>query len=227
MTKIELFLTDKGSELKAYLYSSKSINAICRDAKVTHNAKNSNIIVNIAHKYGIDIKNAPNSKHRIDYSTLRCINCGKQLTHGQRKFCSCSCSASYNNGLRPKKTIYCLNCGIKLNEHQNKFCCQSCNLEYNEARRIEAWLNGTDIPVSIYVPTFIKRYLFKKYNSKCERCGWSEIHPITGNVPLQIHHINGNCTDNKLENLQLLCPNCHSLTETYGNLNKGNNTRYT
>ena len=42
----------------------------------------------------------------------------------------------------------------------------------------------------------------------------------SGKVPLQIHHIDGNCLNNKEENLQLLCPNCHSLTETFGNLNK-------
>jgi predicted HNH restriction endonuclease len=46
------------------------------------------------------------------------------------------------------------------------------------------------------------------------------MHPITGNIPLQIHHIDGDATNNKEENLQLLCPNCHTLTENYGSLNK-------
>ena len=59
-----------------------------------------------------------------------------------------------------------------------------------------------------------------KYNCSCQECGWNKVHPITGNVPLQIHHIDGDCTNNKEENLQLLCPNCHTLTENYGSLNK-------
>lgn len=51
-------------------------------------------------------------------------------------------------------------------------------------------------------------------------CGWNEINPYTGLIPLQIHHIDGNCLNNEENNLELLCPNCHALTENYGNLNK-------
>lgn len=66
----------------------------------------------------------------------------------------------------------------------------------------------------------IRRYLFKKYNSKCVKCSWSEIHEITKRIPLQVNHINGIFYDNREINLELLCPNCHSLTPTFGSLNK-------
>jgi len=48
---------------------------------------------------------------------------------------------------------------------------------------------------------------------KCEICGITEWldNPIT----LQLHHINGNPLDDRLENLQILCPNCHSQTDSY------------
>ena len=39
-------------------------------------------------------------------------------------------------------------------------------------------------------------------------------------IPLELHHINGNNRDNRLENLLLLCPNCHALTEHYRGKNK-------
>lgn len=51
---------------------------------------------------------------------------------------------------------------------------------------------------------------------KCERCGRSEWEGEP--IPLELHHINGNHYDNHLENLQILCPNCHSLT--YNNVSK-------
>lgn len=49
--------------------------------------------------------------------------------------------------------------------------------------------------------------------------GWGEINPITNESPLHVHHIDGDATNNSEENLQLLCPNCHSLTENFGRLN--------
>ncbi|MGM9530406.1 HNH endonuclease [Intestinibacter sp.] len=44
--------------------------------------------------------------------------------------------------------------------------------------------------------------------NKCEECGITEWRgkPIT----IQLHHINGDRSDNRVENLRMLCPNCHS-----------------
>jgi 5-methylcytosine-specific restriction endonuclease McrA len=55
-----------------------------------------------------------------------------------------------------------------------------------------------------------------KYGS-CERCGLSEWRD--GPVSIALHHINGDRLDNRLENLELLCPNCHSQTDTYSGRN--------
>lgn len=48
----------------------------------------------------------------------------------------------------------------------------------------------------------------------CEECGWAQ-KTHGGYLPLELHHINGNPHDNRLENLKILCPNCHSLTDTH------------
>lgn len=48
---------------------------------------------------------------------------------------------------------------------------------------------------------------------KCEMCGGTEW--LGHKIPLEIHHINGDNTDNRLENVQMLCPNCHALTDNY------------
>lgn len=53
----------------------------------------------------------------------------------------------------------------------------------------------------------------------CERCGWAERAP-DGRLPLELDHINGDRTDNRIENLRVLCPNCHSLQPTHRGLNK-------
>jgi hypothetical protein len=40
-------------------------------------------------------------------------------------------------------------------------------------------------------------------------------------VPLTVHHLDGDWKNNRADNLALLCPNCHALTDTYMNLNRG------
>ena len=53
---------------------------------------------------------------------------------------------------------------------------------------------------------------------KCECCNNSSWNGVQ--IPLEVHHKDGNKKNNNLENLQLLCPNCHALTDTY----RGRNT---
>lgn len=61
----------------------------------------------------------------------------------------------------------------------------------------------------------IRKYLLRKTNYCCERCGWGEQNPFTLTIPLEIHHKDGDFTNNSENNLEVLCPNCHSLTENY------------
>lgn len=53
---------------------------------------------------------------------------------------------------------------------------------------------------------------------KCSNCGISEWQGKS--LVLQLHHVNGNNRDNRLENLVLLCPNCHSQTHNFCRKNK-------
>jgi hypothetical protein len=61
----------------------------------------------------------------------------------------------------------------------------------------------------------LKRRLFVEglKTQRCENCSGSEW--MGQPIPLELDHINGDSTDNRIENLRILCPNCHALTETY------------
>lgn len=68
----------------------------------------------------------------------------------------------------------------------------------------------------------IKNRLFKEklFEQKCYSCGLTEW--LGHAVPLELEHINGNRFDNRIENLTIICPNCHALTSTYRGKNKRN-----
>lgn len=75
------------------------------------------------------------------------------------------------------------------------------------------FLNNTPYRMCIH-----KNLLIKLRGNKCQKCGISEWNgqPLT----MQYHHIDGNHSNNTLENVVLLCPNCHSQTENYKGKNK-------
>lgn len=74
---------------------------------------------------------------------------------------------------------------------------------------------------SEYNRTKLKERLFKEglKEYKCECCGISEWQGAP--ISLQLHHINGIHNDNRLSNLQILCPNCHSQTDNFTSKGKG------
>ena len=67
--------------------------------------------------------------------------------------------------------------------------------------------------------THLKQRLLKAglKENRCELCGISEW--LGKPLNMQLHHLNGDGSDNRLENLELLCANCHSQTSTYGGRN--------
>jgi len=118
-----------------------------------------------------------------------------------------------------RKVFYCRNCskshmsGIARNENDNRY------LNY-----IMKWKAGLvdGMKGEYQISSHIVRYLREKFNNKCSKCGWNEVNSYTGKIPLETEHIDGDYTNNKEENLDLLCPNCHSLTSTYKGANRGN-----
>lgn len=67
----------------------------------------------------------------------------------------------------------------------------------------------------------LKKRLFAQglKSPACEECGWAK-KSADGRIPLELDHINGDSKDNRIQNLRVLCPNCHSLQPTHRGKNK-------
>lgn len=120
------------------------------------------------------------------------------------------------------QTYYCLSCKkeipFKGYSHTHTYCNNQCQADHRAALAIEKfrplWEAGKDIGRPRQ-----RKFLTEERGYKCEVCGLSDWqgNPIT----LQVDHINGDAENNDRSNLRLICPNCHSQTDTFAGANKG------
>lgn len=116
----------------------------------------------------------------------------------------------------------CLSCFKELKLETQKYCTYQCQQDFQRMEKVQLWLAGKHNGMRGKTSTafWIKWYLIGLHGEKCMDCGWCERNLHTGNIPIELEHIDGDFSNNKIENLKLICPNCHSLTSTYKGANK-------
>ncbi len=111
-------------------------------------------------------------------------------------FCSVACYGKFC-----RKETPCLVCGkLILATFNKKTCSRSCANRHREG--IKYKLNNTRDKVK--TQRILKTRLLKDRGSKCERCGFDKYQI------LEIHHKDRDRNNNNLDNLEIICPNCHS-----------------
>jgi hypothetical protein len=157
-----------------------------------------------------------------------CKHCNGSIPYNKRinKFCSHSCSATYNNIKKGKRISNCLFCRTPFYQTRKKkrLCSTKCRDLLRKKKMCEKIESGKYKTKSSTCPhkSPLKQYLLEKRGCKCECC--KNMMWLNEPILLTVHHINGDAYDNHLENLQLLCWNCHAITDNYGKKNK-NGTR--
>lgn len=160
-----------------------------------------------------------------------CVNHFTVPPSDKQRYCSRDCWFTVKRNYRIKTSPPCITCGTLVTQKGAfKYCSLKCQAKNNYNKYITRWKqgleNGTIGITTIFLSGYIKRYLREKYGERCVKCGWNERNPVTNKVPLEVNHVDGNSYNNREENLELLCPNCHALTPNFRNLNKGNGRKW-
>ena len=167
-----------------------------------------------------------------------CDGCGdigvkhpKHLKKNGKNFCSRACYITFRPVPSLAKSLpICLECNNPVKDIKRSYCSIKCKTLHTRRDKIAKWLRyEMRHTYNERIPEYIRDYMLEDVNSKCEGCGWSKVNPVTGRVPLQVNHKDGNPCNHDRENLELLCGACHSITTTYCSLNwgKGRKSRKT
>lgn len=115
-------------------------------------------------------------------------------------------------------------CGSIINDRS--VFCKSCSArasgKLKAKKMIKLWISGdwrggTDYRLS----EIIRNYLLEQAKYSCQKCGFNTSHPDDNRSVLEINHIDGNGLNHSIDNLEVICPNCHALTSTYRGRNIG------
>ena len=148
------------------------------------------------------------------------VNAIKYSKHSNGEFCSYKCARSYST--KEKRVEINEKVSEKLSNRKRK------KHVYSEAKIIEMiekrkkyWDERNRIMdfSTLGIDGRRKRVILEQENkcNKCELSIW-----LGEKIPLELEHIDGNHSNNKRDNLEALCPNCHSLTPTWRGRNKRN-----
>ena len=113
---------------------------------------------------------------------------------------------------------------------KSKYCSLQCQANHRSTQVWDKFLTS-ETPETYYdaggqIRKAIRSRLLKAAGYQCQECGWSRVNPHTGNVPLEVDHIDGDWSNCAVKNLRVVCPNCHSVTASYKALNKGKGREY-
>lgn len=157
----------------------------------------------------LNSKKSDETKKKIS-NTLKLFNTNKRLIE--------NCPDKKEIIQNPKNKHYCKQCGKEINGKQ--FCSNTCSgIYYHNKSYNDFLINNDKYCRANYSPKPFYIDFLKEQDNKCAICGCLPEHNGK-TLRFVIDHIDGDASNNKRENLRLVCPNCDSQLPTFKSKNK-------
>jgi hypothetical protein len=171
---------------------------------------------------------------------MKCEYCDTEHdgSYASGRFCSSKCARGFSSKERRLERNYKISLKMRgkipLHHWENGYKWSSTSIEKRNTTKYEKYiylwksgrLSGYTGKKIISLSAYVEKYIFNKFNHRCRQCGISSTNPFSGKSILEINHIDGNYLNCQEDNLELLCPNCHAMTSTFRNLNKGRGRKF-
>lgn len=145
---------------------------------------------------------------------------------GSGRFCSKSCANARNHSAETrKKTSESLKKTIKNGERPQPYLSSEKIEEAIRKKKEKAIDKLLKKDFSTLKYDSLRKRIFYEQNGACNRCNLTEW--FNTPLSLELEHKDGDTTNSSRNNLEMLCPNCHSLTETWRGKNKNKNNKNT
>lgn len=211
----------------AEIISKWAVNFCCSSCAAIYN--NEHRDKSVYEKVAKKLKKEKNSKKRY------CLFCNKELEHNQKKYCSKECQSNYyqqtnkrNSRVKESVIKVCEQCGeeFKTKNLTARFCSNKCSTEYAKEAKYKDFLeNNEKYCRGNYIPRrFLRERFLSEQGGVCAICGKKPFH---NGKPLVfvLDHIDGHASNNRRENLRLICPDCDSQLDTFKSKNKNSQRR--
>lgn len=127
----------------------------------------------------------------------------------------------------------CIGCGEEFHrpdKRDRKYCSNQCQMDAKSRSILDRYLSNPSKETYYgeygQVRCGIRNYFLRMNNYTCSRCGWDKRHPSDGKSTLELNHKDDDWKNCLIENIEVLCPNCHSLTYSYKGRNRGRGRAY-
>lgn len=160
----------------------------------------------------------------MSFIKQNCLNCQKEfnarsqdVNRGFGKFCNSSCASIYNQAhrIKPESNVICAFCNTKfyLNESKKRgsksglyFCCRAHKDAAQRIGGIKEIMPNHYGTAQANDSAHYRRIVFSVKPKQCERCNYN-----THEAAIIVHHRDRNRMNDAIENLEVLCANCHAI----------------